>query len=184
MELFSNVLLRIRNGQETSFVATPSNVSVDDDFLVFSAYDQQKITLVRADLVRVFFEHDDSMLLEDCPESFYKTLIKNLPAPEPTKDSTNEEVLIFGLEHIAKNHGFEADTDWSEDGVACIFGGCNVPTLSDVKMLCEDCGLPADCVESDDFGIEIEIPKKWSNKKAYEKYKGMNLWRRGGKPDL
>ena len=51
---------------------------------------------------------------------------------KPTKMKTNLEMLCWGIQHIAENHGFHANVNYEEDGEVCIYGGCNVPTLSDV----------------------------------------------------
>ena len=96
------------------------------------------------------------------------------------KKMTNIEMLAWGIEHIAKNHGFESCTDEYEyDGQMCIYGGCNVPTLSDVRMLCEEVGISKDCVESSDCGIDIYITEEWMETMANKPYvKGNELWRR------
>lgn len=96
-------------------------------------------------------------------------------------EQTNLDMLLWGLEHIAKNHGFECSLDYEEDGNVCIFGGCNVPTLSDVKMLCEDVGIDPGCVESCDCGIDVCFTWAWYKNVANKPYKkGMELWRRNG----
>ena len=96
-------------------------------------------------------------------------------------EQTNLEMLLWGMEHIARNHGFECSLDYEEDGVVCIFGGCNVPTLADVKFLCEDVGIDPNCIDSSDLGIDVVILYRWyigMGKKPYKK--GMELWRRIG----
>ena len=95
------------------------------------------------------------------------------------KEKTNIEMLCWGIKHIAKNHGFEATTDYMNDNEVCIWGGCNVPTLCDVQMLCEDLGIDKDWIESSDFGIDVFIPEEWWENKAQLPYKkGFELWRR------
>lgn len=92
---------------------------------------------------------------------------------------TNLEMLLWGMEHIAKNHGFECDLDYEENGNVCIVGGCNVPTLADVKMLCEDVGIEPEYIDACDCGIDVWLPLLWWNGKANEPYvKGMEMWRR------
>ena len=94
-------------------------------------------------------------------------------------EKTNLEMLVWGIQHIAKNHGFKSTTDYKEDGEVCIYGGCNVPTLSDVQMLCEDVGINKDWIESSDFGIDVFISEEWYEGKAQEPYKkGFEFWRR------
>ena len=91
---------------------------------------------------------------------------------------TNLEMLLWGMAHIAKNHGFEYSLDYEEDGVVCIYGGCNVPTLADVKMLCEDVRIDPDCVASSSLGIDVIILYRWYldvGKRPYEK--GLEMWR-------
>ena len=52
---------------------------------------------------------------------------------------TNLEMLVWGLNHIAENHGIKFGVD------LCVYGGCSVPILADVQMLCEELGIDADC---------------------------------------
>jgi hypothetical protein len=90
------------------------------------------------------------------------------------------EVLCWGIEHIAQNHDFGYSTeDWETEGEVCIYGGCNVPTLSDVQMLCQDLGIPRECIEDSDFGIDVWIPEDW-DKDAEYKETGMEMWKRYG----
>ena len=94
-------------------------------------------------------------------------------------EQTNLDMLLWGIEHIARNHGFDCSLDYEEDGNVCIFGGCNIPTLSDVKMLCEDIGIDPNCVESCDCGIDVNFTWTWYKNVANKPYKkGMELWRR------
>ena len=91
----------------------------------------------------------------------------------------NIEMLVWGIKHIAKNHGFNSTTDYNEDGEVCIYGGCNVPTLSDVQMLCEELGIDKSYIESSDCGIDVFIPSDWYHTKAKQPYSPkMELWRR------
>jgi hypothetical protein len=92
---------------------------------------------------------------------------------------TNLEMLIWGVNHIAENHHFKASTaDWEEDGQVCIWGGCNVPTLTDVRMLCEDLGIPHDFIESNEFGIDVFIPEDWLAEKSELPFDGQCMWQR------
>ena len=94
-------------------------------------------------------------------------------------EKTNLEMLLWGMEHIAKNHGFECDLDYEENGNVCIFGGCNVPTLADVEFLCEDVGIGRYCIESCDCGIDVNFTWWWYHNVAKEPYeKGLEMWRR------
>lgn len=98
--------------------------------------------------------------------------------------ATNLERLIWGMKHIAENHGFSAKADMEsilEDGEVYIFGGSNVPTIADVNFLCENVGIDKSNVESNDFGIDVWIPSDWLQKKANEPYttpEFMEFWRR------
>jgi len=100
------------------------------------------------------------------------------------KNPTNLEMLLWGIEHIAQNHGFECNTDYTETGSVFIRGN-NVPTLSDVQMLCEDCKLDKDdFIETHEWGaIEVFLPfdyfdglRGWGDVK-YEK-PPHEFWRR------
>ena len=106
------------------------------------------------------------------------------------------DVLAWGMKHIASNHYYMANVDYEEDGSMCLFGkgGVNVPTLSDVQMMCDDLGIPRDHIEyDDDFGIEVIIDWEWTQEKCefedqtdgdygklLEDYvpTGMELWKR------
>lgn len=92
---------------------------------------------------------------------------------------TNLEVLIEGIKEIAQNHNFGCDTNWEEEGEVCIFGGCNVPTLSDVMMLCEDVNIDSSCIESSEFGIDVFLDDEWLAYTANEEYvMGTEMWKR------
>ena len=91
------------------------------------------------------------------------------------------EVLCWGIEHIAQNHGFGCATnDHGDSGELCIYGGCNVPTLQDVRFLCEDLGIDDDCIESSDWGIDIFLTNEWYENTGQQEYKptGMEMWKR------
>lgn len=86
-------------------------------------------------------------------------------------------MLLWGIAHIAENHGFNSCTDYEEDGQVCVWGGCNVPTISDVRMLCEDVHIAGNCIFTNDFGVDIELTDGWMKKYANKTYKGMSLWK-------
>ena len=91
---------------------------------------------------------------------------------------TNWEILFWGIQHIAENHGFVAHTeDWEDDGEVYIVGN-NVPTLSDVRMLCDDLGIPREYVESNEYGIDVYIPQDWFDEKKDLPFSGMCFWGR------
>ena len=86
------------------------------------------------------------------------------------------EVLLWGIQHIAQNHGFASDVEYEETGEVCIYGGCNVPTLSDVRMLCEDLGMPMSCIENSAFGIEVYLDWAWLQENNEERDPSEGQW--------
>lgn len=93
---------------------------------------------------------------------------------------TNKEMLIYGINHIAENHGFIAVTeDWEETRQVAIMGN-NVPTLADIQSLCADLGISRENIYKTIFGIDIEIPYDWFKKKANKKFNGLRYWERVG----
>ena len=94
-------------------------------------------------------------------------------------------MLIIGIKEIAKNHGFESNTDWEENGEVCIFGGCNIPTLQDVKFLCEELMINPSNIDPYDYEIIISIDSEWLNEWAQKSYKPMGqVWRRKSNDEL
>ena len=79
-ELFLSVLAKIRTMIGKSITLTREDVASGDTFLIFSAYDSHPITFKRRydGVIVLLLDNDDSILLEDCPDSFLRTLIKNL----------------------------------------------------------------------------------------------------------
>lgn len=75
-DLFTQVLNKIKDGMSITF--TPNNVAWGDDFLIFSATKKIKVTFKDFGLWYVLFDEDEPMLLEDCPESFYESILKNI----------------------------------------------------------------------------------------------------------
>lgn len=62
-----------------TFTLTPKDIAYRDRFLIFSAYDKQVITIHMNRVPWwVEFDEDEPMLLEDCPTSFYRTLLLNI----------------------------------------------------------------------------------------------------------
>ena len=76
--LFSDVLGKVKDGMTITF--TKENIAEGDRFLIFSAYKQIKCTFKRSGsgLLWVLFDCDDPILLEDCPDSFFRSILKNL----------------------------------------------------------------------------------------------------------
>ena len=75
IDLFSKVLGKIKDGMNITF--TPNNVALGDDFLIFSATKKIKVTFKVFGLWYVLFDGDEPMLLEDCPDSFYESILLN-----------------------------------------------------------------------------------------------------------
>ena len=78
MSLFSEVISKIKDGTEITF--TPKNVARDDDFLVFNE-DTDKTTIkfhTKRVPYWVEFDNDEPILLENCPQSFLRSILKNI----------------------------------------------------------------------------------------------------------
>jgi hypothetical protein len=86
------------------------------------------------------------------------------------------EVLLWGITHIAENHGFNAGTDYEEDGEVCIWGGSNLPTLADVQFLCEDLGIPTKNIENSEFGIDVFLNWEWLQENNEERDPSEGHW--------
>lgn len=80
MDLFGKVLDKVYPMLGKSITLTREDVASGDRFLIFSAYDSHTITFTRSfsGVITLLFDHDEPILLEDCPDSFFQTLIKNL----------------------------------------------------------------------------------------------------------
>lgn len=79
-DLFDKVLdIIYSSDKDLEITFTPENVAEGDRFLIFSAYKQIKCTFKRSGggLLWVLFDCDEPILLEDCPDSFYESIIKN-----------------------------------------------------------------------------------------------------------
>ena len=77
MDTFSELLDLIRDGM--TITLTKKDCVPWDNFLIFSACKKQTIT-IHTNCVPywVEFDGDEPMLLENCPESFFDTLIANI----------------------------------------------------------------------------------------------------------
>lgn len=80
-EIFERLLNKVSENMGKSITLTKKNVAYGDNFLIFSAYDSITITFKKRydGVIVVLFNGEEPMLLEDCPTSFYRTLLKNLP---------------------------------------------------------------------------------------------------------
>lgn len=96
------------------------------------------------------------------------------------------EVLQWGLQHIAANHGYNANVDYQEEGSMCIYGGTSVPMLADVRMLCECVGVSTDAIEeSPGFGVDVYLSIVWVTNDGmltaeYQPNPAMEMWKRHG----
>lgn len=80
-ETMDKVWEKLRNYNGKSITLTKNDVVEGDNFLIFGfGYDEHTITFrKRYDGVWVIhFTNDEPILLEECPITFYYTLLKNL----------------------------------------------------------------------------------------------------------
>ena len=78
MDLFGEVLDKIYDGLTITF--TPKNVAYGDNFLIYSAYKKIKVTFHTTSVpFWIDFDGDEPMLLENCPNSFFESILKNIP---------------------------------------------------------------------------------------------------------
>lgn len=76
-DLFSKVLMKIEDGMTITF--TKNNIAEGDDFLIFSASKSIAVTFKQPnDLWWVLFDGDEPMLLENVPDSFLRSILKNI----------------------------------------------------------------------------------------------------------
>lgn len=81
MDKFGKVLNALnKKGSGFEITFTPKNVASGDRFLIFSAYKKTTCTFTCgwSGIWRVWFDGDEPMLLEDCPESFFDSILKNI----------------------------------------------------------------------------------------------------------
>ena len=76
-DYFGQVLDKIKDGMKITF--TPKNVADGDNFLLFSACKKQTITVHTNGVpFWIEFDGDEPMRLEDCPTSFFRSILKNI----------------------------------------------------------------------------------------------------------
>jgi hypothetical protein len=91
---------------------------------------------------------------------------------------TNLEMLLWGVQHIAENHNFPSHIEnWEDEGSVWVLGN-NIPTYSDIQMLCEDVHIARECLYGDDFGIEITLTNEWLTTKGDKEFNGCCFWQR------
>jgi hypothetical protein len=73
------------------------------------------------------------------------------------------EVLAWGIAHIAENHHFDSynSLNSEDDEKCCGILGDNIPTTSDVEMMCDDLGIDRDYIDVSIFGICVTMPEDW-----------------------
>jgi hypothetical protein len=76
--LFGEVLSKIKDG--ITFTFTASNIAEWDDFLIFNDNKEKTIITIHTKSVPywVEFSNDEPILLEDCPDSFLRSILKNI----------------------------------------------------------------------------------------------------------
>ncbi len=80
MDNFSKVLnLLNKKGSGFKIKFNENNVADGDDFLIFSYWKEIEceFTCGWSGVWRVSFDGDEPMLLEDCPDSFFESILKN-----------------------------------------------------------------------------------------------------------
>jgi len=76
-DLFNEVISKIKDGMSITF--TLENIADGDDFLIL--YPDRPCTVTfhtKSVPYWVDFEGEEPMRLEDCPESFYRSILKNI----------------------------------------------------------------------------------------------------------
>lgn len=78
MDLFGKVLEKVYDGMEITF--NRNNVAAGDRFLILQGGRSItcKFVIGGGGIIRVYFDGDEPMLLEDCPESFLRSILLNV----------------------------------------------------------------------------------------------------------
>lgn len=76
--MFGKVLEKVYDGMKITF--NRNNVAAGDNFLILQGGRSITCEFVvgRGGIVRVYFDGDEPMLLEDCPESFLRSILINV----------------------------------------------------------------------------------------------------------
>lgn len=81
-DLFGQVLDKVYDVLGKSITLTEKDVHPSDNFLLLGEHAHKSCTITftktRGGLIMLLFDNDEPILLENCPESFYLTLLKNL----------------------------------------------------------------------------------------------------------
>ena len=75
-DIFWELLNKIKDGM--TFTLTEKDIAEGDHFLIFSAYKQHTITIHCSCPFWLEFKGEEPILLENCPTSFYETLLLNI----------------------------------------------------------------------------------------------------------
>ena len=76
--LFRKVLDAIHDGMQITF--TEQNVAEGDNFLIFNNDEERTTITLHTKSVPywVEFSNDEPILLENCPDSFFRSILKNI----------------------------------------------------------------------------------------------------------
>ncbi len=77
-KLFGELLKKVEDGMKITF--TKDNIAKGDRFLIFNNDEDQTTITIHTNRVPywVEFSNDEPMRLEDCPESFFQSILRNL----------------------------------------------------------------------------------------------------------
>ncbi|MDD6017068.1 MAG: hypothetical protein PUC18_12490 [Prevotellaceae bacterium] len=93
------------------------------------------------------------------------------------------DVLAWGVQHIASNHGCDYRTDYDEECPQMTIWDDRVPTVMDVRMMCEDLGMPRKSVHvADLWRVTFIDIGEWAGTDGQDEYEptGYEMWTRAG----
>ena len=78
MDLTFELYKKIKDGMKITL--TEKDVAEGDDFLIFNNPEETQTITIHTNRVPFWleFDKDEPIRLEDCPKSFYRTLLKNI----------------------------------------------------------------------------------------------------------
>lgn len=75
--IFEELLKKLTDGLEITF--TEKNIAYGDNFLLLGRHHKKcTCTFRNYGIWFVYFENDEPMQLANCPDSFYKSILKNI----------------------------------------------------------------------------------------------------------
>ena len=83
------------------------------------------------------------------------------------------DVFIWGMQHIAENHHTEAVK--YKNGTISILD-CSAPLLQDIRLLCEDIGIPTVNVINYHYGIDVLMDWIWTEEEDEDGLYGGREW--------